>query len=58
VSIEGVVINRDDDTNEAVYGEPVSARKVLLEERYALPEAGRGFIDALNQYSPERHPER
>ena len=58
VSIEGIVINRDDDTNEAVYGEPVSARKVLLEERYALPPAGRGLIDALNEYSPERHPER
>ncbi len=58
VSIEGVVIHRDDDTNEAVYGEPVSARKVLLEERYAVPSAGRGFIDALNQYSPVAHPDR
>lgn len=58
VSIEGVVIHRDDDTNEAVYGEPVSAKKVLLEERYAVPSVGRGFIDALNQYSPVAHPDR
>ena len=58
VSIEGVVIKRDDDTNEAVYGEPVSARKVLLEEGYAQPAAARGFIEALDQYSPVRHPDR
>ena len=58
VSIEGVVINRDDDTNEAVYGEPVSARKVLLEDRYPVPAAGRAFIDALNQYSPSHHRDR
>jgi SH3 domain-containing YSC84-like protein 1 len=58
VSIEGTVVNRDDDANEAVYGEPVSARKVLLEERYAVPAAGRGFIEALNQYSPTHNPDR
>jgi lipid-binding SYLF domain-containing protein len=58
VSIEGTVINRDDDTNEAVYGEPVSARKVLLEERYPVPAAGHAFIDALNQYSPTHNPDR
>jgi len=58
VSIEGIVINRDDDTNEAVYGEPVSARKVLLEERYAVPPAGRAFIDALTEYSPRHNPDR
>ena len=58
VSIEGMVINRDDDTNEAVYGEPVSARKVLLEERYEVPASARAFIDALNQYSPGPHPDR
>jgi lipid-binding SYLF domain-containing protein len=58
VSIEGTVINRDDDTNEAVYGEPVSARKVLLEERYPVPAPARAFIDALNQYSPTPNPER
>jgi len=52
VSIEGTVINRDDDTNEALYGEPVSARKLLLEDRYPVPANARGFIDALNDYSP------
>jgi hypothetical protein len=31
---------------------------VLLEERYAVPSVGRGFIDALNQYSPVAHPDR
>jgi lipid-binding SYLF domain-containing protein len=58
VSIEGVVINRDDDTNEAVYGEPVSARKVLLEDRYPVPAAGRAFIDALAEYSPSHRSDR
>jgi lipid-binding SYLF domain-containing protein len=58
VSIEGIVINRDDDTNEAVYGEPVGARKVLLEERYDVPATARGFIDTLTEYSPKAHPDR
>jgi lipid-binding SYLF domain-containing protein len=58
VSIEGIVINRDDDSNEAVYGEPVSPRKVLLEERYLMPATARGFIDALNEYSPLSRPDR
>jgi SH3 domain-containing YSC84-like protein 1 len=54
VSIEGLVVNRDDDANEVVYGEPVSSRKLLLEDRYPMPAAGRPFIDALNEYSPGR----
>jgi lipid-binding SYLF domain-containing protein len=52
ISIEGTVIKRDDDTNEEVYGEKVEPRRVLHEGRYAVPPAARGFIDALNEYSP------
>jgi lipid-binding SYLF domain-containing protein len=52
VSIEGMVVNRDADGNERLYGEPVSARKLLLENRYATPPSARPFIDALATYSP------
>jgi lipid-binding SYLF domain-containing protein len=58
ISIEGTVIKRDDDTNEEVYGERVKPRRVLLEGRYATPPAARGFIEALNQYSPTPQPAR
>jgi lipid-binding SYLF domain-containing protein len=54
VSIEGIVINRDDDANRAVYGEAVGARALLLEGRYATPPAGRGLVEALGNYSPIR----
>jgi lipid-binding SYLF domain-containing protein len=58
VSIEGIVINRDDDTNEALYGERVVPRRVLLEGRYAIPPGARGLIEALDEYSPTARPER
>ena len=58
ISIEGSVMKRDDDTNEEVYGERVKPRRVLLEGRYAIPPAARGFIDALNEYSSTSRPAR
>jgi lipid-binding SYLF domain-containing protein len=58
VSIEGSVIKRDEDTNEEIYGERVKPRRVLLENRYAIPPAARPFIEALNEYSPTPHPDR
>jgi lipid-binding SYLF domain-containing protein len=58
VSIEGTVLKRDEDTNEEVYGEKVNPRKLLFEARYAVPPAGKGFIEALEEYSPTPHPAR
>jgi len=58
VAIDGSVLKRDEDTNEEVYGEKVKPRRVLFEGRYAIPPAAKGFIDALNEYSPARRPER
>lgn len=58
ISIEGMVVQRDDDGNERVYGEPVSAKKLLFEGRYAAPPESRPFLDALETYSPVKNPPR
>jgi lipid-binding SYLF domain-containing protein len=58
ISIEGMVVQRDDDGNERVYGEPVSAKRLLFEGRYAAPPEARPFLDALETYSPVKNPTR
>jgi lipid-binding SYLF domain-containing protein len=52
VSIDGTVVNRDDDANEVVYGRSVDARGLLLGGGQRIPDAARPLVDLLRELSP------
>jgi lipid-binding SYLF domain-containing protein len=54
LSLEGSVVKQDRDGNENVYGEPVDAKRLLLEGAYPVPAAARGLVDLLATSSPRK----
>jgi lipid-binding SYLF domain-containing protein len=54
LSLEGAVVKQDKDGNENLYGEPVDAKRLLQEGRYAVPSSARGMLSVLENASP-RH---
>jgi lipid-binding SYLF domain-containing protein len=56
LSLEGSVVKQDRDGNENLYGEPIDARRLLLEGAYAVPAAARGLVDLLATSSPRHSP--
>ncbi len=56
LSLEGSVVKQDQDGNENLYGEPIDARRLLLEGRYAVPPAARGLVELLATSSPSHSP--
>ena len=54
LSLEGAVVKQDKDGNQNLYGEPVDAKRLLQEGRYAVPSSARGMLSVLENASP-RH---
>ena len=54
LSLEGAVVRQDEDANEHVYGEPVNARRLLVDSGYDVPIYARGLTDVLRGASPGR----
>jgi lipid-binding SYLF domain-containing protein len=52
LSIDGTVVNRDDDANEVVYGRSVDARGLLLGGGQRIPDAARPLVELLRELSP------
>jgi lipid-binding SYLF domain-containing protein len=54
LSLEGTVVKQDKDGNENLYGEPVDPKRLLIEGRYPVAPAARGFVELLATSSPRR----
>jgi lipid-binding SYLF domain-containing protein len=52
VSLEGSTLRPDNDANEALYGERISARKIVLGEGAPTPEAAHQLVALLDKASP------
>jgi lipid-binding SYLF domain-containing protein len=57
LSLEGSSLRQDKDSNEAVYGRPLSAKRILREGKVAVPEAGKELVSLLNTHSPKNKSE-
>ena len=53
LSLEGSSLRQDKDANEAIYGRPLSAKRILREGKVAVPEAGKELVSLLNRHSPK-----
>jgi lipid-binding SYLF domain-containing protein len=54
VSLEGSTIRPDNDANERVYGEKISAKDIVIIHETPVPAAAEAFISTLNAKTP-RH---
>jgi lipid-binding SYLF domain-containing protein len=53
VSLEGSSLRQDKDSNEAVYGRPLSAKRILREGKVPVPKDAEELVSFLNRHSPK-----
>ncbi len=53
VSLEGSSLRQDKDSNEALYGRPLSAKRILREGKVAVPKDAQELVSFLNRHSPK-----
>jgi len=53
VSLKGSTLRQDNGANEDLYGQKVSAREIVLEQKVSVPSAGKSLVDLLQEKSPE-----
>src|ERR1700719_3183988 len=53
VSLEGSTIRPDNNANEKIYGEKVSAKDIVIAHETHVPGAAEGFISTLNAKTPK-----
>ena len=57
LSLEGSVVKQDKDGNFDLYGERVDPKRLLLQGKYAVPDAARGLVGLLESASPRHLPD-
>jgi lipid-binding SYLF domain-containing protein len=55
VSLEGSTLRPDNDANEELYGEDLSARKIVLQGKAPTPAPAKRFIEVLQKASPKNY---
>jgi SH3 domain-containing YSC84-like protein 1 len=58
VSLEGSTLRSDNDGNENLYGQRLTAREIVRGDQVAVPSQARALIDLLNRQSPANLSER
>ena len=53
VSLKGSTLRQDSGANEDLYGQKISAREIVLEQKVSVPSAGKPLVDLLQEKSPE-----
>jgi len=53
VSLKGSTLRQDNGANEDLYGQKISAREIVLEQKVSVPSAGKSLVDLLQEKSPE-----
>jgi lipid-binding SYLF domain-containing protein len=53
ISLEGSTVRPDDDANERVYGQNVSAEAIIFKGAVAVPPAAQKLVAFLNRKSPK-----
>ena len=53
VSLKGSTLRQDSGANEDLYGQKISAREIVLEQKVSVPSAGKSLVDLLQENSPE-----
>jgi SH3 domain-containing YSC84-like protein 1 len=54
ISLEGSTLRPDNDANERIYGQKMSAKEIALHNEVAMPRSAQLLIDTLTQRSTKR----
>jgi lipid-binding SYLF domain-containing protein len=52
VSLAGATLRADNDANQRVYGRKLTAREIVLDNKVAVPKAGRHLVNVLQKHTP------
>ena len=52
VSLAGATLRADNDANQRVYGRKITAREIVLDDKVAIPKAGRHLVNVLQKHTP------
>src|SRR5438309_4077137 len=53
ISLEGSTVRPDNDANERIYGEKISAKDIVIAHETHVPPAAEGLISTLNAKTPK-----
>ncbi|HSC77265.1 MAG TPA: YSC84-related protein, partial [Candidatus Acidoferrales bacterium] len=53
LSLEGSSLRQDKDSNEVIYGRPLSAKRILREGKVPVPKDAQELVSFLNRHSPK-----
>ena len=56
VSLEGTTLRPDEDANHRLYGNDVTAAKIITESKVQAPVAGKHLVERLQKASPQLKP--
>jgi lipid-binding SYLF domain-containing protein len=54
VSLEGSTMRSDDGANKDLYGEKLSAKDIVREDKVKMPESAKPMIELLEKATPKR----
>ncbi len=52
ISLDGAVFHQDKDSDQELYGRPITAKEILIDGVVAVPPAAKRLDDELSRYSP------
>src|SRR6202158_2513523 len=58
VSLEGSTLRPDDDANEAIYHNKITAREIVMGNKVAVPPSGRLLVRVLQKNAPHNESEK
>lgn len=50
-SLEGIVVKPNPDATREFYGQPISAREILVSQSASVPEKAKSFVHSTNEYA-------
>jgi lipid-binding SYLF domain-containing protein len=53
ISLEGSTIRPDNDANQRIYGEKISAKDIVIAQRAQVPPSAEGLVSTLNAKTPK-----
>ena len=56
ISLEGTTLRPDEDANHRVYGNDLSAQKIITEPKIDAPASGKALVSRLQKASPQLKP--
>ena len=58
ISLEGSTLRADNDANESIYQQKISAREIVLDGKVAVPPSGQMLVNTLQRNAPHNESDK